>query len=152
MNKRMKVAFGCHSLALLMTAASGVIYLFRTELMPYHAVALGKSWADIDQALQVLLLALMKGVGGGFLATAVAVGILLVIPFRQGIFWARWAIPVIGLVAALPTLYAAASVALNTPATPPLMRVLLIMALLIAGFILSMGSKRAEQAVLQQSR
>jgi hypothetical protein len=50
MNKRVKVAFACHSLALLMTAASGVIYLFRTQFMPYHAVALGKSWADIDKA------------------------------------------------------------------------------------------------------
>ncbi len=151
MNTRMKVAFGCHSLAILITAASGVIYLFRTQFMPYHAVALGKSWADIDQALQVLLLALMKGVGGGFLATAVAIGILLVVPFRQGVFWARWAIPVIGLVVALPTLYAGASVALNTPATPPWIRVLFIMALLIAGFILSMGSRQREQTVPQQN-
>ena len=93
----------------------------------------------------------MKGVGGGWLGTAVAMGILLVIPFRQGVFWACWAIPVIGLVAALPTLWAGASVALDTPATPPWIRTVLIMMLLITGFILSMESKRAEQAVLQRS-
>jgi hypothetical protein len=152
MSKRMKVAFGCYLLALLLIALLGVIYLFRMEFMPYHAVALGKSWADIDQALQILLLALMKAFGGASLATAVAMGVLLVIPFRQGICWARWTIPVIGLVAELPALYATLSVTQNTPATPPWMGALFVVALLIAGFILSMGSKRIEQPVLQQSR
>jgi hypothetical protein len=64
MSKRMKIAFGCHALALLVIAAVGVIYLSRTQFMPYHAVALGKSWADIDQVLQILLLALIRALGG----------------------------------------------------------------------------------------
>jgi hypothetical protein len=147
MSKRMKVAFGCHALALLIIAAVGVIYLSRTQFMPYHAVALGRSWADVDQVLQILLLALIRALGGACLATAFAMGILLVIPFRKGVFWARWAIPVVGLVAQLPLLYATLSVALNTPATPPWKGVLLIIVLLITGFILSVERKREKGAV-----
>jgi hypothetical protein len=146
MSKRLKVAFWCHLIALLLIALIGVIYLFRGQFMPYHAVALGRDWAGLDRALQVLLLALMKAVGGASLATAVAMVILLLIPFRQGPYWARWAIPVVGLVWVLPNLYGSVRVALNTPATPPWIGALVVVALLIAGFVLSMESKRREQA------
>jgi hypothetical protein len=44
MNKRMKIAFSCHLLAILGLAIIGLIYLFRTEFMPYHAVAVGRNW------------------------------------------------------------------------------------------------------------
>jgi len=115
------------------------------EFMPYHAVALGKSWADIDPSLQILLLALMKGTGGACLAAAVAMGVPLFIPFRQRLSWARWGIPVIGMVVQLPALYAMASVAINTSAQPPWIGSLIVMALLIAGVILSMEPKRLEQ-------
>jgi len=142
MSKRMKVAFWCHLIALLLIALVGVVYLVRGQFMPYHAVALGKTWADLDRALQVLLLALMKSFGGAALATAVAMVILLSIPFRQGLYWARWAIPVVGLVGTLPSLCVTVWVARNTPATPPWMGVLIVMALLVAGFVLSMESKR----------
>jgi hypothetical protein len=125
----------------------GVVYLSRTQFMPYHAMALGKIWPDIDQALQILLLALMKAFGGASLAVGVGMAILLFIPFRRGVLWARCAIPVVGVVAELPALYATLSVAHNTPATPPWIGVLLIMVLLIAGFVLSMERKRGERAV-----
>ena len=147
MSKRMKVAFVCHALALLDIAAVGVIYLSRTQFMHYHAVALGMSWGDVNQTLQILLLALIRSLGGACLATALAMGILLMIPFRKGIFWARWTIPVVGLVALLPMLYATLSVALNTPATPPWMFVLLLILLLIVGLILSLERKRGEGVI-----
>ncbi len=138
MSKRMKVAFGCHLLALLMIAFGGTLYLSRTQFMSYHAVALGKSWTDIDQPLQTLFLAGLKAGGGANLAIALAIGILLFIPFRQGLFWARWAIPVVGLASQMPVLYATLSVTLNTPATPPWIAVLFTIVLLIAGLVLSM--------------
>ena len=95
MSKRMKVAFGCHLLALLLIAAVGVVYLFRSQFMPYHAIAVGKTWAQVDPAFQILLLALIRLVGGAWIATALAMGILLFIPFRQCIRWARWAVPAV---------------------------------------------------------
>ncbi len=52
--------------------------------MPYHSEALGSSWSDVGPKTQVLILALMRVAGGGFLATGLAMFILLIIPFRAG--------------------------------------------------------------------
>ena len=52
--------------------------------MPYHSEALGSSWSDVEPKTQVLILALMRVAGGGFLATGLAISILLIIPFRAG--------------------------------------------------------------------
>jgi len=142
MSKKMKVAFGCHLLVLLSIGLWGVVYLFRTEFMPYHAIAVGKTWTQVDPAFQILLLALIRRVGGASIAIAMAMGILLFIPFRQGIRWARWAVPAVGLVAQLTALCVMLSVTLNTPATPPWKGVPLFMVLLVAGFILSLEPEK----------
>jgi hypothetical protein len=136
----MKVGFGCHLLAMVAIGITGLIYLFRSQFMPYHAIAVGKTWSEIDPAFQTLLLALIRAYGGAMTATALAMGILLFIPFRQGVLWVRWVVPSIGLIATIPTVYSGLSVALNTPAKPPWKGVLLVMVLLVAGFILSLVS------------
>jgi len=144
----MKVAFCCHLLAILGLAIVGLIYIFRSEFMPYHAVAVGSNWAEVESAFQFLILALIKAFGGATFSAALAMGIILFIPFRYGIRWARWAIPAIGFAAELPGLYATLSVTLNTPATPPWKGVLLVMVLLFIGLILSLESgEKAEHLV-----
>ena len=89
MSKKMKISFCCHLLAILGSTIVGLIYLFRTEFMPYHAVAVGHNWAEVDTAFQTLLLALIRAFGGASFSTALAMGIILFIPFRQGLLWAR---------------------------------------------------------------
>ena len=84
MNSRMKVSFVCYLLGILLLVVFGIVYLIRHEFMPYHAVAVGKEWAEVPSAFQVLTLALMRSVAAGFLAVAFLMFILLVIPFRQG--------------------------------------------------------------------
>jgi len=140
MSKRMKIAFCCHLLAILGLTIMGLIYLFRTEFMPYHAVAVGRNWVEVDSAFQILLLALIRAFGGSSFSTALALGIILFIPFRQGILWARWAIPLIGYATQLPSLFVTLTVTLNTPATPPWKFVVLGMVLLLVGLILSLES------------
>jgi hypothetical protein len=142
MSIRMKIGFWCHLLATLLIGIAGLIYLFRLQFMPYHAIAVGKTWVEVNSAFQILLLALIRVVGGAWIATALAMGILLFIPFRQGMRWARWSVPAIGLVAELPALYVTLSVTLNTPATPPWKAVVLSMVLLVAGFILSLEPEK----------
>ncbi len=137
MSGRLKVAFLCYLLTLPLLIIIGLIYLFRPEFMPYHAVAVGQSWSELDPAFQILFLAFMRVVGGSFLATACAIGILLFKPFRQGIRWTYWAIPAIGLISSLSSLYATVHVAMNTPASPPWMAAALGALLLMIGFILS---------------
>lgn len=144
MSKRMKVAFGCHLLATLFIASGGFVYLLRTQFMSYHAIAVGKTWDQVDPAFQILLLALIRVVGGAWIATALAMGILLFIPFRQNMRWARWAVPVVGLVAELTALYVTLSVTMNTPATPPWKGVVFIMVLLVAGFVFSLEPEKKQ--------
>ncbi len=151
MSIRMKVGFWCHLLAMLLLGIIGLVYLFRSQFMPYHAIAVGKTWTEIDPAFQILLLALIRVVGGACIATALAMGIVLFIPFRQGMRWARWAIPAIGLVALLPALYATLSVTLNTPASPPWKGVVLIIVLLVAGFVLSLEPEKKTEHIVERS-
>jgi hypothetical protein len=141
---RLKVAFLCYLLALPFPLIFGLIYLFRSEFMPYHAVAVGQSWSEVDPAFQILILALMRATGGGLLVTACAIGALLFKPFRQGIRWAYWAIPVIGLISSLSSLYATVYVARSTPASPPWKAAALVTILLVIGFILSVIPKAKE--------
>ena len=63
MSRNLKWAFGCHALALLLLAVFSLIYLFRSEFMPYHAAAVEQVWREIDPAFQVLILALMRAAG-----------------------------------------------------------------------------------------
>lgn len=135
MNRRLKIAFFCYLLTLPLLTIFGLVYLFHSEFMLYHAVALGQSWSELEPPLQVLILALMRAVGGGFLATATAMGFLLFKPFRQGQRWSYWAIPTIGLISCGSSLYATLSVAHNTPASPPWLAATLVLLLIGLGFI-----------------
>ena len=128
----------CYALAVLVAMAFGAVYLTRSRFMPYHSDALQLSWDELESQLQALLLALMRGVGGGWLAASLSVAFLLVFPFRAGETWARYAIPLVGLAAALPSLYAALYVRTKTPASPPVNLVLVAILLLIVGFIISL--------------
>jgi len=132
-----KGCFFCHLLASLLLIAFGLIYLLSSEFMPYHAAAIGKSWTEVDPAFQILILALMKVTGGGFLASAFAIVILLFKAFRRGQRWSFWAIPITALIVSLSSLYVTINVALNTPASPPWMAAALGTILVTVGFIFS---------------
>lgn len=144
MGGRLRLAFICYLLVLPPLIVFGLIYLFRSAFMPYHAVAVGHSWSDVDPAFQILILALMRVAGGGFLTTAVAMGIMLFKPFRQGRPWAYWAIPGVGLISLLSSLYATAYVTRHTPASPPWIAAGLGVLLLCTGLILSWPSMVGE--------
>ena len=103
----------------LLSLALGAIYLFRPTFMPYHAVALGKDWAELDAATQALIKALMEVAGGGWLALGTLMLLLVAFPIRRGERWARWAAPTASLLFYVPTLLATLSVFQQTPASPP---------------------------------
>ena len=97
----------------------GAIYLLRDSFMPYHAVALGKTWGELDPATQTLLKALMEVAAGGWLALGALVLLLVAFPIRRGERWARFAAPAALLLFYVPTLLATLSVLGQTPASPP---------------------------------
>ena len=141
MGTRMKAAFACHVLANLILMGFGFAYLLRSEFMPYHAVAVGMPWDELGTGVRVLILGLMRALGGACLAIAVLEFAVLVVPFRQGAVWARWAIPAGGLVITAAALYAMAYVAANTPATPPWIGPAAGGVLLLIGLVLSLGRR-----------
>jgi hypothetical protein len=146
MNTKIKISFGCYFLAILILAAFGVTYFFRNEFLPYHAIAVGMPWAEVAPSFRVLIIALMRGVGGACLAVVVLELVLLFVPFRQGVAWARWAITTGGLVVSAGALYAMIYVALNKPAKPPWIAVVVAALLLVVGLLFSQEQQERADA------
>ena len=113
------IAFGCNLVAVLLTLGVGITYVTRKEFMPFHCVALGRAWSELEPPLRTVLLALIKGIGGYGLALALAQLIILLIPFRHGAVWALWAVPVVGLVLCSFSFYALTLLTKGTSANPP---------------------------------
>lgn len=146
MTKRMKISFGCYLISIFFLALFGIIYLFRSEFMPYHSVAVGISWDELDPSFQILILGLMKAVGGSCIAMVFMSLILLIIPFRHGVSWVRWAIPASGIVNTGGILYAMHFVGANTSANPPWIAPVLGVLLLLAGYFFSIGQPKPVEA------
>lgn len=131
-----------YSITAIAGFAFAAMYLFRPEFMPYHEVAIGRPWAEVSEEYRVLILALMRVSGGGWLATSVGILLLLLIPFRNGKHWPYLGIPLIGLSALIPTLIATLHVKTNSPATPPYLLAVVLIVLLIITIILSLIFKK----------
>lgn len=144
MTRKFKLAFGCNLAAIVIIAVLALIYLLTPRLLPYQQAAIETAWSNLSLGMQTQFLSLMKVSGGGYLATAVSLSILLWIPFRRYEIWARWAIPTIGIPAILIVNYAGLAIIRNTPGRPPLIAGPIAVVLLIAGFIFSAGSSRDE--------
>jgi hypothetical protein len=128
------MSYGCVALVSILF---GLIYLIRNQFMLYHSEALSLSWSELEEKMQVLILALMRAAGGGFLATGLAISVLLIIPFRAGDTWSIYTIPAISLCTSIGTLYATLLVKIKTPGTPPVTLSFLALALTMIGFIFS---------------
>ncbi|WP_439345802.1 hypothetical protein [Vacuolonema iberomarrocanum] len=148
----MKVAFGCHLVAALLLLVFGLVYLFRPEFMPYHAVALDREWSAVERPYQVLILALMRATGGAWLAIAVAMIVLLFIPFRRGYKWVYWTIPAVGLLVSGPAFYATTYVRQNTPANPPWIAVVIGVLLSAVGLVLSLRADSNKLSARDRSK
>ncbi|MFD2176892.1 hypothetical protein [Veronia pacifica] len=122
---RSKLAMFLYVFSLLIMLGFAVTYLTKTEFMPYHADALSTQWQDLPKPQQILILALMKVVGGLALAFFTLAVWVLVSAYWQGQKWAFWALPICGNIAGIPTLYAMYTVLTNTPAEPPILPPLL---------------------------
>jgi hypothetical protein len=144
---RSKIAFSCYVVAMAGPAVWGVRFLFRSDFMPYHAVAVGMPWSEVPGPFRILIMALLKLAGGGWLTLAVAEFVLLLIPFRQGARWALWAVPSLGLLHFAGVCNAMAHVTLNTPAMPPWGATVASIALILIGAVLSIPREAKSRGV-----
>jgi len=129
------IAFILYAITALISFAFGLIYLFRDRFLPYHSVAVEKSWDQLDSKIQILILALLKVCGGGMLCNALAISTLLIFSFHSQ--WANFALLVIGLSETIPTFIATMIVKHGTKASPPWLITLITIILIIIAFILA---------------
>jgi len=119
MTLRRKIAATFYLINSLVSIGLGGTYLLRGSFMPYHADALGRSWTEVEPALQTLLTALMDVAGAGWIGIGVATLVMVAVPMRRGERWGRLLIPVLFLIFYVPTLLATLAVLNGTPAAPP---------------------------------
>lgn len=115
--------------------AFGVVYMLRTEFMPYHARAVGMAWADIDRPFQILLLAGMKLAAAGFLGFSISIIFLQYKYIKERISWIPWLILYMAGMSFIGTMTAILLVKLNTPGDPPYYFALASMLLIFFGFL-----------------
>lgn len=127
------VAVICFSIVILIGIIFALLYLFRRKFMPYHADAVEKSWNDLDEKQRVLIIALMRVAGGGWMASSVAIGILMYLFILEGDQMSSLGMAVTGLAVCIPTLLATLIVKRRTKANPPVFAVVIAIVLLLAG-------------------
>ncbi len=130
-----KISFYLYKFIITAFYFLGFIYISRSEFMPYHSVALGLSWQQLDPALQVLILAGIRGVGGIMVSIATALMFILHFPFKAQQLWAKIALPLVCLLTILTLTSIALSVKFQTPAMPPLIPLMVLFGLLCLAVI-----------------
>ena len=142
MTGRQKLAGLCYLINAVACLFIGLGFVFGQEFFSFHSDVIQTAWQDLGPLEQKLYLGMMRTEGAGFLATFVAFAFLLFIPFRRGENWAYWAMTAIGLAEHLPTLIATFHVSQTTSASPPWPLTLSLVALLVAGLLLSLTNKK----------
>jgi hypothetical protein len=117
MTYRFAIAAVLNWLVVAVLFGVGVHYLVSRTPMPHHLQILDVPWTDLTPRTRALLLTLMKGTGMVAICTAVALAVLLAIPFRAGEAWARWAVLLVGATALVPTLLGAIRMRFETGAS-----------------------------------
>jgi len=132
-----KIAFALYALTALLWYGVGLYYIFSTEIAAYHKQAIGVDWAGLAPGVKTLLLVLMKGTGDALFVAAVAMTFLLLIPFRRGEKWAKWAMLCVGLAVWVPMLIGAIWVYTSTGAASPWQANSAMLIALLVAFALS---------------
>ena len=130
-------AMAFHAVPTVGLLAQGLLYLTTSRFMPYHGEALGTAWEALPANYQGFVLGVIKGMGAGSIGITLALLIMLAGPFRRGDAWARWAVPAVGITFTLLTAYAAYTIDIRTPASPPWPQTLGLAALYLAGAAIS---------------
>jgi len=115
----------------------GVIYLTKNSFMPYHSEAISMEWNEINHTSQILILALMRTVGGGFLVCSISIFFLQYKFSSERLSWIPVLILIIGIITESTILYATLIVRLNSPGNPPTSMAIIGIVSLIVAYILN---------------
>ena len=113
----------------------GLVYFLKNSFMPYHGAAVSQKWEEVQPATQILILALMRAVSGGFISIAAGIIFLQYKCQKTRGSWIPHLILVLGAICMACSLYAIILVSCNTPGKPPVTADVGGEMLLILGFI-----------------
>lgn len=131
-----------YAAALLIIATFALIYASRSQFLPYHAAAIARPWRALDGPLQLLLLALIRLVGWGWLAIACAGLLLLHQAYRQHLpLQLLVLLQAYCLLAITPIIVVSTEVKRRTNASPPVMVGWLTVLLTWLGFLFGVLAK-----------
>lgn len=138
-----RLSIASYLLAFAIVTVFALAYLSRSEFMPYHRIATGRSWAQIEPGVQLLILALIRVVGAAWLAAALA-GFLLTyqLLYRPGTLLGLVCFQIFCLLATVPPVVIAAHVRRRTGAPTPIRSGLGVIGLSVLGFVLALASGR----------
>ena len=152
MNRRDSASFVAHGTPTVGLLLQGLLYVTTPTFMPYHADALGTTWEALPAHYQGFVIGVIKAMGAGSIGVTLALLIMLAVPFRRGDAWARWAVPTIGAVFTALTAYAAFTIDVRTPASPPWRQTCGLTALYLTGAVVSYWPSRRPHARKAASR
>ena len=116
----------------------GIRYMRRDAYLPYHAAVAGRSFTDLDPGVQVVILGMLRIIGGGFVTLGVAL-LWLCFALHKGAGWAPWAILSVSAVALGPMLYVALTLrAFRPEARTPVRPTFVMILLIVVGVTLSL--------------
>lgn len=113
------IASACYLFVAVSTIGFGIGYLTRPNFTIYYSRALSKEWSELGQELQTLILALMRSISGGALASGVGVVLLVVTGLVKGVRWPFFVAPALSYFNLSGALYAAVLIRTRTPGDPP---------------------------------
>ncbi len=142
MKLRHKIGFGLYLLNTIMAIAGGFVYFFSQQMMPYHAQVIGKNWAELDRGIQLIILALMQGLGAGGITLGFICLVVLFIPFRWGERWTNWTLFLAVIINSGLVFFVTFKVYLATNVSTPWPLMLMNMVLGLLAFLFSRGMEK----------
>ena len=131
------ISFICYLLVGVISIVFGVIYLTRIEFMPYHQVALNRTWKELESEIQTLILALMRVAGGGLLATGISLLLLFLTYLKTQEPILFLIMPIVSGITSFASFSATMLVKTRTVASPPLKLTIICIMLITIGAITS---------------
>ena len=136
MTTRNKISMICVGLIAIVEVVLGIVYLTASEVMPYHKEGLGVEWGQLEPGVRTMLVAFINAYGSGHLAVGIALGVLVLIPMREGHGWARWAVLAVGLPMLATSAYVSSYLASLVDEGPPWRGALTMLVVFILGVVL----------------
>ena len=96
-----------------------------------------------ENEFQGVILALTRLAGGLWVATALAILVVLLVPFRRGARWALWAVPLLMRAQYVAPMPAMAHLSTHSAATPPWALTLGCIVVTLVAFAVSVTDRRA---------